>query len=843
MNVVCLVLISALGAGSATGGAGRQFDFGRPFMFDSTVRMSPAEDGMHRPRVARADTVMLVVWDVDPEDVPYQEMLAIRITAGGRRLDSVPVRLIRGAWDKGEPAVAFDGTNFLVVWADGREGNGVMHLRGTFVTPQGIVLDTLGFRICPGDSAQTEPDLCFGGSNYLCVWTDNRNYPHTYGARITPAGQVLDPSGIFLNMQFADHWCYQPAVASDGMNYLVGWFDDDYDNIYGTRISDGGSVRDSSVIVFNDRSHYVSQPAITFGGYNYFAVWQDDHGILGARITPGGRNLDSFSIYVSPDENDYRPGVGFCDSLYCPVWSTYDGDRVKGARVALDGRVLDPTGIVIDSDLTEESGSVSVASVRNGFFAVWESPYARFVINGATINELGSVVNFGIARSYTANSQQASSVASNGEDFLAIWQDDREPAGLYGRRITSAGISPDSSAFDVSRTANYIYDHTVVAGNDNYLAAWVENQRGRYALQGRRIGFDGSVLDSQAIPICTLGYGPGFNTALSSSGTGYLAAWFNSNRVQAVRIGLDGRLLDSVPITVWPLNPNARNIGASFQGSNYLVAWGCYDTNDMIRAARITASGVLLDTVPIRIPVSYFGAYTISVAGSASQFLVSWVEEIDSMAVRAARILPSGVLVDSVPIVLGGQSSYELGPVLTFDGDRFVAAWALLDEIQGVRIDDFGQVSDPFTIAGDTELTLPALAANSHGEVLLSYTSRAMDRWQRSRVWGALNMWVGASEQSAPQIAGDFIRILPTIGRRFVIQYMLSADANASLRIYDRSGRKVRGLDIPQCSARRPQSFVWDGTDEHGRALAAGVYFIRMAARDRIPVQKVTIAE
>ena len=68
-----------------------------------------------------------------------------------------------------------------------------------------------------------EPDIVFGGDNYLVVWSDG-----TFGgeykvqaARVTPDGAVLD-SGVVFGM---GAYCeYRPTVAFDGERYFAVWY-------------------------------------------------------------------------------------------------------------------------------------------------------------------------------------------------------------------------------------------------------------------------------------------------------------------------------------------------------------------------------------------------------------------------------------------------------------------------------------------------------------------------------------------------------------------------------------------------------------------------------------------
>jgi hypothetical protein len=75
---------------------------------------------------------------------------------------------------------------------------------------------------------------------------------------------------------------------------------------------------------------------------------------------------------------------------------------------------------------------------------------------------------------------------------------------------------------------------------------------------------------------------------------------------------------------------------------------------------------------------------------------------------------------------------------------------------------------------------------------------------------------------------------------RTVIRYSLATDEPAMLQVYDGVGRLVRSWAV----SRRPSavSFVtWDGRDNAGRTLAAGVYFCKFSAGDYRATQKLVV--
>jgi hypothetical protein len=174
------------------------------------------------------------------------------------------------------PAVAFGGTNYLVVWEDERI-NTDRDIFGARVSAEGEVLDPISIPICVYPNLQTGVKVAAGDQNYLVVWTDYRNASYdVYGARVDFSGNVLDPNGFPISA--TTNWESYPDVAWDGTNFFVVWTDDrsviTYDDIYGARVSPGGEVLDPNGIQISNTTAFEETPTVAYNGAVYFVAWE-----------------------------------------------------------------------------------------------------------------------------------------------------------------------------------------------------------------------------------------------------------------------------------------------------------------------------------------------------------------------------------------------------------------------------------------------------------------------------------------------------------------------------------------------------------------------------------------
>ena len=196
------------------------------------------------PAAAAGDSGFFLVWNSSRSIGTIVQ--GGRFGADGRPLDSLPIDFTSDTLFDWHPAIASNGRDYLVVWC-GEQPNGTgQDLYGARVSGAGILLDTMSFLICRTAAGLSQPAVAFTGDRYLVVWTDQRGRFDIYAARVLRDGTVLDPNGFPVAADAPDN--RDPAVATDGSRFMVVWSrmaGNDYD-LYAAIVDTGGPVGISS---------------------------------------------------------------------------------------------------------------------------------------------------------------------------------------------------------------------------------------------------------------------------------------------------------------------------------------------------------------------------------------------------------------------------------------------------------------------------------------------------------------------------------------------------------------------------------------------------------------------
>jgi len=426
----------------------------------------------------------------------------------GEFLVDTSITLMPGPYDRTLPAVAFDGSNFLVVWEDDRGFDWYYDIYGARVTPAGVVLDPTGIAICEATDDQYCPAVGFNGPNFMVVWEDYRDgdYLDIFGARVSPEGEVLDPAGIAVCTARDDQ--FSAALESDGENFLVAWEDyrGDWEDIYGARVTPDGTVLDPSGFVISHGDRDQCYPAVGFDSANFLVVWEDYRGvdggdIYGARVTPDGVVLDTSGITVSTAVNgQYYPALSYAGGNFLVAWEDYRSGSsydVYGTRVSPQGAVLDPSGLAI-SRASDDQAWVDVGSDSANFLVVWEDYRSADDIYGARVTPTGTVLDpSGINLTPVADYEFTPAVGFGGGSFLVVMENDTVGMNIFGARVTPQGATLDSAGFIISRAAQDQYSPVVGFDGADFVVAWEDFRSGtKWDIYGARVTTAGAVRDT-----------------------------------------------------------------------------------------------------------------------------------------------------------------------------------------------------------------------------------------------------------------------------------------------------------------------------------------------------------
>lgn len=206
-----------------------------------------------------------------------------RVSAEGLILDGSDGILVSddSRADRCCPAVSFDGTNYLVVWT--QRGESDTKIYGARIAPNGQNLGVFPITVAvPGQ--QFKPKLAFDGSNYLVIWSQlssTATGEDIAGTRVSSTGTVLDPGGFSIATTTFHERNFD--LAFDGTNYLVVWESIEPLGVFanyrirGTRISKTGMLLDGPAsnggIPINTTIYEKRTPTVTFDGSQFLVAW------------------------------------------------------------------------------------------------------------------------------------------------------------------------------------------------------------------------------------------------------------------------------------------------------------------------------------------------------------------------------------------------------------------------------------------------------------------------------------------------------------------------------------------------------------------------------------------
>ncbi|HTF90455.1 MAG TPA: hypothetical protein VK843_18710, partial [Planctomycetota bacterium] len=480
----------------------------------------PSAGAQEKPSIAFGGNHYLAVWEDGRSGIagvvgapdgfhPNRDVYATLLDAAGAMTQTSPIVVDQSPWDQLNTRVAWNGTNYLVVWETTRLTQ--------FFHTQGV-----------------------------------------YAARVDASGQVLDQPPIVIDDEDGADERF-PEVTSDGNGWLVAWTD----NVTGVGSSlDGAYVDNSGLVLLKKNLVAPASPLPTnyklaHSAGRFAAIFERNYSSgIGARLYDSTLTQQGGEIQVA-SSNATRPAIGANGTDFYLSWLSAGG--VRGTPMSAAGTVAIPGGISLN-------GSIGLGDPRTAIAwdgSAWVAGITNYSdLHAAQISAAGALLpgspftitsgNFYVNDPSLANGNgRAVIVWTNGVNMPTAVID---PFDIHAAVITQAGTSTPYP-ITVSPPAQV---YPAIAGDPSagYLLAFQSRSTSQVQVLAQRFRVDGTAIDAQPIVLTTGGSTIGGLMDVAFDGTEWLVVWSELMpggppylmRTFARRVRVDGTLPDAAPI-------------------------------------------------------------------------------------------------------------------------------------------------------------------------------------------------------------------------------------------------------------------------------------------------------
>jgi hypothetical protein len=229
------------------------------------------------------------------------------------------------------------------------------------------------FPVCQVSHDQRKPRAAFDGANFMLVWADDRTEAseYIYGARVTPVGEVLDPGG-FLVVHGAG--LVTPRISWNGTNYIVVFGYENGADVYGVWLPPDGVVVGSPFPIAAVPDAVEEHPDVAWDGAFHVVTYDIDVSlqVCAARVAAGSGGPSEAPMCFEPGAGGRRPRVCHGRGTFhlvtheSQLGSPYASYRIMGRRFDTAETPPIPTvsawGTVVMTLLVLTAGTIVVRS-------------------------------------------------------------------------------------------------------------------------------------------------------------------------------------------------------------------------------------------------------------------------------------------------------------------------------------------------------------------------------------------------------------------------------------------------------------------------------------------------
>ncbi len=327
----------------------------------------------------------------------------------------------------------------------------------------------------------TRPAVGSDNKDFLVAWqwSTGSYQEHIAAATVSAAGKV----GTRFVVTSTASRELRPAVASDGIRYLVAW-----GTAVGATLVQGGKV----TTPFGIKLGTGGSPAVSFDGNNFLVSYSVSGAHVYARlVSPTGTAQGSHKLSTSPGYHDMVPSAAWTGSHHLVAWGrTTKAWDVGGTLVAATGKPGLSTDIAISTASGIQRNPDVAADGQGAGLVVWEDTrQGGYDILAKPVSASGAVPKTPLIISINTNQKTEPTIAFDGKRYLVAWQ---EKVGNNNQDIKVARLDSKGkllgSIFSVAWGGTDQKYPEIAYGGGQFMVVW---QNGYYAgaLAARSIKF------------------------------------------------------------------------------------------------------------------------------------------------------------------------------------------------------------------------------------------------------------------------------------------------------------------------------------------------------------------
>ncbi len=190
--------------------------------------------------------------------------------------------------------------------------------------------------------------------------------------------------------------------------------------------------------------------------------------------------------------------------------------------------------------------------------------------------------------------------------------------------------------------------------------------------------------------------------------------WETSSDIYAVRLDVNGKTIDRVPIPVTQEKAAQSNPQVVWNGTNWLVLFESVDVNGTgfyyqasLEAVRVSPAGVVLDPVPIKIRNVTPAGSSWTVASDGMDWFVTFMESDSNSALDVLRVTATGTVIQGPTVLVPSTYFLRSNLRLAYANGVFLFTWADFSDTKALRFDSALNLLDPapFTLVSGHVVT------------------------------------------------------------------------------------------------------------------------------------------